>query len=78
MAVWKHNIILFGGFYDPGYTSSFSPDSVGCRLPDVLAANYLNDLWLFDMQEYKWRQVIMKDNERKPSWVLSISSSEIH
>jgi len=24
MAVWKHYIILFGGFYDPGITSTFS------------------------------------------------------
>ena len=24
MAVWKHYIVLFGGFYDPGHTSSFS------------------------------------------------------
>ena len=24
MAVWKHYIILFGGFYDPGITSRFS------------------------------------------------------
>ena len=23
MAVWKHYIVLFGGFYDPGYTSAF-------------------------------------------------------
>ena len=77
MAVWKQNIILFGGFYDPGYTSQPFP-LVDCRLPDVLAANYLNDLWLFDMQEYKWRQIVMKDNERKPSWVFNISSFKIH
>ncbi|KAF9779795.1 galactose oxidase [Thelephora terrestris] len=50
MAIWKHYIVLFGGFYDPGYTT-----------------NYLNDLWVFDLQEYKWRQIVMKDNERKPS-----------
>ncbi|KAI0685730.1 hypothetical protein BC835DRAFT_1408735 [Cytidiella melzeri] len=50
MAVWKHYIILFGGFYDPG-----------------LRTNYLNDLWIFDTQEYKWKQVEFKENERKPS-----------
>ncbi|KAF9644018.1 galactose oxidase [Thelephora ganbajun] len=50
MAIWKHYIVLFGGFYDPGYTT-----------------NYLNDLWLFDIQEYEWKQIVMKDNERKPS-----------
>lgn len=50
MAMWKHYIVLFGGFYDPG-----------------LKTNYLNDLWLFDTQEYKWRQVDFKDAERKPS-----------
>ncbi|KAH9914485.1 galactose oxidase [Amylocystis lapponica] len=50
MAMWKHYVILFGGFYDPG-----------------LRTNYLNDLWLFDTQEYKWRPVEFKDAERKPS-----------
>ena len=46
--------------------------SVDCLLPDIWAANYLNDLWLFDMQEYKWKQIVMKDNERKPSWVFNV------
>jgi hypothetical protein len=46
-------------------------------LPDIWAANYLNDLWLFDMQEYKWKQIVMKDNERKPSWVFNLPSSTI-
>ncbi|GBE83977.1 Kelch repeat-containing protein [Sparassis crispa] len=32
-----------------------------------LRTNYLNDLWLFDAQEYKWRQVEFRDAERKPS-----------
>ncbi|PSS37469.1 hypothetical protein PHLCEN_2v676 [Hermanssonia centrifuga] len=50
MAMWKHHIILFGGFYDPG-----------------LRTNYLNDLWLFDTQEYQWKQFEFKVNERKPS-----------
>ena len=50
---------------------------VDCLLPDVWAANYLNDLWLFDMQEYKWKQIVMKDNERKPSWVFDLLSSTI-
>lgn len=66
MAVWKHYIVLFGGFYDPGYTS----ESTCPRrpvVPDAWLANYLNDLWLFDMQEYKWKEIVMRDNERKPS-----------
>ncbi|SJL15060.1 uncharacterized protein ARMOST_18542 [Armillaria ostoyae] len=50
MAIWKHYIILFGGFYDPGVTT-----------------RYLNDLWLFDTQEYKWRQAEFKDTEPRPS-----------
>ncbi|KAK7014875.1 kelch domain-containing protein 4 [Favolaschia claudopus] len=50
MATWKHFILLFGGFYDPGVTT-----------------RYLNDLWLFDLQEYKWRQIEFKETELKPS-----------
>lgn len=36
-------------------------------LPNLWIANYLNDLWVFDMQEYKWNQIDMTPNERKPS-----------
>ncbi|KAF9558179.1 galactose oxidase [Agrocybe pediades] len=50
MAVWKHYIILFGGFYDPGITT-----------------RYLNDLWFFDTQEYKWTLVEFKDTAPRPS-----------
>ncbi|PPQ75922.1 hypothetical protein CVT24_002504 [Panaeolus cyanescens] len=50
MAVWKHLIVLFGGFYDPGITT-----------------RYLNDLWIFDTQEYKWMQIELKENDAKPS-----------
>ena len=32
-------------------------------------ANYLNDLWLFDTQEYKWRQIEFRDADRKPTCV---------
>ncbi|KAF9078054.1 hypothetical protein BDP27DRAFT_1388596 [Rhodocollybia butyracea] len=50
MAAWKHYIVLFGGFYDPGFTT-----------------RYLNDLWIFDTQEYKWRPIEFKPNEIRPS-----------
>ena len=41
--------------------------SIDWIAPDIWPANYLNDLWLFDMQEYKWKEIVMRDNERKPS-----------
>ncbi|KAF8056543.1 galactose oxidase [Lyophyllum atratum] len=50
MAVFKHYIVLFGGFYDPGITT-----------------RYLNDLWVFDTQEYKWRQIEMRETDPRPS-----------
>jgi len=50
MAVWKHLIILFGGFYDPG-----------------IVTRYLNDLWVFDTQEYTWTQVELKETDSRPS-----------
>ncbi|KAK7038834.1 Kelch repeat-containing protein 3 [Paramarasmius palmivorus] len=50
MAAWKHFIVLFGGFYDPGITTK-----------------YHNDLWIFDTQEYKWRQIEFRENDARPS-----------
>ncbi|TFK65075.1 galactose oxidase [Pluteus cervinus] len=50
MTMWKHYIVLFGGFYDPGITT-----------------RYLNDLWVFDTQEYKWRQIEFRETDTKPS-----------
>ncbi|KAK0231789.1 galactose oxidase [Armillaria nabsnona] len=32
-----------------------------------VTTRYLNDLWLFDTQEYKWRQAEFKDTEPRPS-----------
>jgi hypothetical protein len=35
---------------------------------NAITARYMNDLWLFDTQEYKWQQIEFKDpNERRPS-----------
>lgn len=68
MAMWKHYIVLFGGFYDPGLRSRFYfviPRPLSFNLD--FQANYLNDLWIFDTQEYRWKQVEFRDNERKPS-----------
>ncbi|VDC06236.1 unnamed protein product [Peniophora sp. CBMAI 1063] len=50
MAMWKHFIILFGGFNDPG-----------------IITKYLNDLWVFDTQEYRWTQIEFRENENRPS-----------
>jgi hypothetical protein len=36
----------------------------------VIPAQYLNDTWVFDTQEYKWRQIEFKDTDRKPSCVV--------
>ncbi|KAF8810792.1 galactose oxidase [Phlegmacium glaucopus] len=52
MAFWKHYRVLFGGFYNPGVTTT---------------PRYLNDLWLFDTQEYKWNQVEFREMDAKPS-----------
>lgn len=78
MAMWKHYVVLFGGFYDPGLRSKLEIPhyrNVQHRVneqrvsPTCLTANYLNDLWLFDTQEYKWRQIVFKEAERQPSYV---------
>ncbi|KIY73251.1 galactose oxidase [Cylindrobasidium torrendii FP15055 ss-10] len=50
MASWKHYIVLYGGFYDPGITT-----------------RYLSDLWVFDTQAYKWREIKFGVNEQRPS-----------
>ncbi|KAF8340469.1 uncharacterized protein EI90DRAFT_2906953 [Cantharellus anzutake] len=50
MAVWKHFIVLFGGFFDPG-----------------VRTQYLNDLWIFDTEDYTWKPVEISGIDRKPS-----------
>jgi len=74
MTTWKHYIILFGGFYDPGSTSRpvFSWHSLFLSNLDSMLARYLNDLWVFDIQEYKWTQVEFRETDLKPSWALYI------
>ena len=29
-------------------------------------ANYLSDLWLFDTETYKWKQIEIRDADRAP------------
>ncbi|KAJ7273698.1 hypothetical protein B0H12DRAFT_1319722 [Mycena haematopus] len=69
MAIWKHFIVLFGGFYDPGVTSAFlvlHACCIGAKC-GIFVARYLNDLWLFDLQEYKWRQIEYRETDLRPS-----------
>ena len=68
--MWKHYIVLFGGFYDPGVRSMYivAQRHASSTHPGH-AANYLSDLWVFDTQEYKWKQIEFRENERKPSCV---------
>lgn len=73
MAVWKHYIILFGGFYDPGITSMFVLFYRRSQLKRYALARYLNDLWFFDTQEYKWTLVEFKDTASRPSYVCLFS-----
>ena len=49
MAMWKHFIVLFGGFVDTGARTT-----------------YLQDLWVFDTYEYKWKEIKQNDL-RRPS-----------
>jgi len=36
------------------------------------AARYYNDLWVFDTQEYTWRQIEFKETEPRPSYESTI------
>jgi hypothetical protein len=68
MATWKHYIILFGGFHDPGIMSGFNGSLfTSFSLHVSVAARYLNDLWVFDTHEYKWMQVEFRETDSKPS-----------
>lgn len=68
MVIWKHILILFGGFYDPGYRSAYcTPVLVSFDFTADFKARYLNDTWSFDLQDYKWRQIEFKETDRKPS-----------
>ncbi|WVO12937.1 hypothetical protein L204_100546 [Cryptococcus depauperatus] len=49
MVLWKHYVVLFGGFIDVG-----------------IKTNYLSDLWIFDTEEFKWKQIEYMDKDRAP------------
>lgn len=72
MAVWKHYIILFGGFYDPGIISKLCHTFSVSHIDLFSTARYLNDLWVFDTQEYTWRQIEFREGENRPSYVLRL------
>ncbi len=35
----------------------------------VVTATYLSDLWLFDTETYKWKQIEIRDTDRTPGYV---------
>lgn len=35
-------------------------------------ANYLSDLWIFDMNELKWKQIEYLDKDRAPGYVAPL------
>jgi hypothetical protein len=80
MILWKHYIVLFGGFIDPGVRSRSISTRTQWTEIHLEIANYLQDLWVFDTQEYKWQQVEFKENERRPGWVwiTFYSASHLH
>jgi hypothetical protein len=47
-------------------------------LTRTATARYLNDLWVFDTQEYKWTQVESKATDPRPSYVVGVSPSVVH
>jgi hypothetical protein len=40
------------------------------RLTTCLSASYLSDLWIFDTETYKWKEVEMRATDRAPGYVL--------
>jgi hypothetical protein len=65
MVLWKQYIILFGGFIDVGVKSEALHWS-GKRVSLTSPANYLSDLWIFDTEEFRWKQIEYLDPERSP------------
>lgn len=74
MAIFKHYIALFGGFYDPGIRSTSRSLVFQIQANTCFSAQYLNDLWIFDTQEYRWRQVEFRDTDSRPSSVICLHS----
>eukprot|EP00842_Homolaphlyctis_polyrhiza_P004374 jgi/Hompol1/4938/HPOL_000458-RA len=52
MVLWKHYIVMFGGFFDNYTQTIYATDLLLYAKHTVLKSN--NDLWLFDTIEYKW------------------------
>lgn len=50
--------------------ASICPRSLVLNIP---TARYHNDLWVFDTQEYVWKQIEFKETELKPSYVDALS-----
>lgn len=67
MVLWNRFILLFGGFIDTGIKSACSFRSCAQNL--TVPAQYLSDLWAFNLDELKWKQIEGLDPERSPGLV---------
>lgn len=75
MALYKNFLVLFGGFHDSGSELEKSlytlqgildrADPYASCVPTV-RTTYLSDLWLFDLNEYRWYEVQQRPVDPKP------------
>lgn len=65
MVLWKQYVILFGGFIDVGIKSRLSVGVLSDQ-PLTTSANYLSDLWIFNLEEMRWKQIEYIDKDRAP------------
>ena len=45
---------------------------ISCSIRHV--ASYLSDLWIFDTETYKWKEVEMRSTDRAPGYALIMSA----
>ncbi|KAH9776622.1 DUF4110 domain-containing protein [Citrus sinensis] len=59
MVLYKHKIIVFGGFYDT------LREAVSLAIGDTLV--YYNDLYVFDLDQFKWQEIKPRFGSMWPS-----------
>ena len=78
MVVYKNFIVLFGVRDQVRCSELCLMQLLSQGFQDTgIKTRYLSDLWVFDLQSYKWTEIQQKDVERRPRSVYGLKMYQI-
>lgn len=67
MCAWRHLLVLFGGFHDAGVKTQYLGGACPLCPIQLRPPSKCTDLWIFNTASYEWKEILIRDVDRRPS-----------